>query len=120
FGDRGLSRGSIQTAPLWLETEEAVANMYSGLWEGARDHARLHQVCLEQARQAFLVGNNALAKELTVKGQLHSMKMRAALEKSQEPIYHQRNSMNPESQGDRRGQERLIDLRGLDGNDVGE
>jgi len=44
----------------------------------------------KQARQAYLVGNKALAKELSVKGQLHNMHMKAAHGKAQESIYRQR------------------------------
>lgn len=58
------------------------------------DHDPLHLYhllnCLKQAQQAYLVGNKALAKELSVKGQLHNMQMKAAHEKAQESIYHQR------------------------------
>lgn len=43
-----------------------------------------------QARQAYLIGNKALAKELSVKGQLHNMHMKAAHGKAQESIYRQR------------------------------
>ncbi|KAL9300748.1 putative Smr domain-containing protein [Arabidopsis thaliana] len=62
------------------------------------------------ARQAYLVGNKALAKELSVKGQLHNMQMKAAHGKAQEAIYRQRN---PVGQGNSRGNERMIDLHGL-------
>jgi len=44
----------------------------------------------KQARQAYLVGNKALAKELSVKGQLHNMHMKAAHGKAQESIFRQR------------------------------
>ncbi|CAN6841857.1 unnamed protein product, partial [Brassica oleracea] len=95
-------------APVWLETGDAVAgNMYSGYREEARDYARLRNVYFEQARQAYLVGNKALAKDLSAKGQLHNLQMKAAHEKAQEAIYRQRN---PGGQG---GSERMIDLHGL-------
>jgi hypothetical protein len=44
----------------------------------------------QQARQAYLIGNKALAKELSAKGQLHNMHMKEAHGKAQESIYHQR------------------------------
>ncbi|CAN7060630.1 hypothetical protein IGI04_016150 [Brassica rapa subsp. trilocularis] len=94
-------------APVWLETGDAVGNMYSGYREEARDYARLRNVYFEQARQAYLVGNKALAKDLSAKGQLHNLQMKAAHEKAQEAIYRQRN---PGGQG---GSERMIDLHGL-------
>jgi hypothetical protein len=43
-----------------------------------------------QARQAYLIGNKALAKELSAKGQLHNMHMKEAHGKAQESIYRQR------------------------------
>ncbi|GMQ02360.1 hypothetical protein CsSME_00048632 [Camellia sinensis var. sinensis] len=89
------------------------ANMYSEMREEARDHARLRNAYFEQARQAYLIGNKALAKELSVKGQLHNMRMKAAHGKAQESIYRQRNPVSPEMQGNGRGQERIIDLHGL-------
>ncbi|KAL6215224.1 hypothetical protein ACLB2K_014655 [Fragaria x ananassa] len=110
YSDRSQTRGSARTAPVWLETGDAVANMYSDLREEARDHARVRNAYLEQARQAYLVGNKALAKELSVKGQLHNMHMKAAHGKAQESIYRQRN---PEMQGNGRAHERMIDLHGL-------
>ncbi|RDY03479.1 Polyadenylate-binding protein-interacting protein 7 [Mucuna pruriens] len=113
FGDRLQNRGSARAAPVWLETGDAVANMYSELREEARDHARLRNAYFEQARQAYLVGNKALAKELSVKGQLHNMHMKAAHGKAQESIYRQRNSGAPEMQVNGRGHQRMIDLHGL-------
>ncbi|KAJ1430128.1 Smr domain [Sesbania bispinosa] len=113
FGDRLQNRGSARAAPVWLETGDAVANMYSELREEARDHARLRNAYFEQARQAYLIGNKALAKELSVKGQLHNMHMKAAHDKAQESIYRQRNPVAPEMQVNGRGHERMIDLHGL-------
>lgn len=109
YNDRLQSRGSARAAPIWLETGEAVANMYSDMREEARDHARVRNAYFEQARQAYLIGNKALAKELSLKGQLHNMQMKSAHGKAQDSIYRQRNPGNP----DGRGQERIIDLHGL-------
>ncbi|KAK6129553.1 hypothetical protein DH2020_036711 [Rehmannia glutinosa] len=114
YGDRLQSRGSAHASPIWLETGEAVANMYSEMREEARDHARVRNAYFEQlqpccqARQAYLIGNKALAKELSIKGQLHNMQMKAAHGKAQETIYRQRNS---DIQAN--GRERMIDLHGL-------
>ncbi|XP_071733623.1 polyadenylate-binding protein-interacting protein 7-like isoform X2 [Rutidosis leptorrhynchoides] len=90
YGDRLVNRSSSRSAPVWLETGDAVAHMYSEMRGEARDHARLRNAYFEQARQAYLVGHKALAKELSVKGQLHNMQMKAAHEKAQESIYYQR------------------------------
>ncbi|KAL3497405.1 hypothetical protein ACH5RR_040137 [Cinchona calisaya] len=114
YNDRLQSRGSARAAPVWLETGDTVANMYSEMREEARDHARIRNAYFEQARQAYLVGNKALAKELSVKGQLHNMQMKAAHAKAQDSIYHQRNPGTPDiQQANGRGQERIIDLHGL-------
>ncbi|KAJ4950903.1 hypothetical protein NE237_027735 [Protea cynaroides] len=111
-GDHLQNNGSARGAA-WLETGDSVANMYSDLRGEARDHARLRNAYFEQARQAYLIGNKALAKELSVKGQLHNMHMKAAHGKAQESIYQQRNPVASELRGVIRGQERLIDLHGL-------
>ncbi|KAL0323687.1 UNVERIFIED_CONTAM: Polyadenylate-binding protein-interacting protein 7 [Sesamum calycinum] len=108
YGDRLQNRGSAHSSPVWLETGEAVANMYSEMREEARDHARVRNAYFEQARQAYLIGNKALAKELSIKGQLHNMQMKAAHGKAQESIYRQRN---PDMLAN--GRERMIDLHGL-------
>ncbi|OIW04001.1 hypothetical protein TanjilG_30277 [Lupinus angustifolius] len=113
FGDRSQNRVSARTVPIWLETGDAVANMYSELREEARDHARLRNAYFEQARQAYLIGNKALAKELSAKGQVHNMHMKAAHGKAQESIYRQRNPVGPVMQVNGRGHERIIDLHGL-------
>ncbi|KAL2235974.1 polyadenylate-binding protein-interacting protein 7-like [Sesamum indicum] len=108
YADKLQSRGSTHASPMWLETGEAVANMYSEMREEARDHARVRNAYFEQARQAYLIGNKALAKELSLKGQLHNMQMKAAHGKAQETIYRQRNSDIQTN-----GRERMIDLHGL-------
>ncbi|CAA2953915.1 Hypothetical predicted protein [Olea europaea subsp. europaea] len=78
--------------PIWLGTEEAVANMYSEMREEAHDYAaRPCNAYFEKARQGYIIGNKAFAKELSVKGWLHNMQMKADHQKAQESIYHQRN-----------------------------
>eukprot|EP00897_Mesotaenium_endlicherianum_P010032 jgi/Mesen1/9057/ME000057S08472 len=74
----------------WLETGEVVANMYADMREEARDHARVRNTYFEQATQAYLAGNKALAKELSAKGQWHNEQMKAAHAKAGEAIYRQR------------------------------
>ncbi|KAL8503781.1 hypothetical protein ACS0TY_022485 [Phlomoides rotata] len=56
YSDRLQSRGSTRAAPLWLETGEAVANMYSEMREEARDHARVRNVYFEQVCLCILEG----------------------------------------------------------------
>lgn len=113
YGDKMQSVRSSRAAPVWLETGEAVANMYSESREEARDYARLRNACFDQARQAYLIGNKALAKELSEKGQLYNIQMKAAHGKAREAIYRQRNPISSDIQGYGRSQERLIDLHGL-------
>ncbi|WVZ82132.1 hypothetical protein U9M48_029430 [Paspalum notatum var. saurae] len=106
-GNKFQSVSSARVAP-WLETGDAVANMYSESRGEARDFARVRNACFEQARQAYLVGNKALAKELSMKGQAYNAQMKAAHEKAREAIYRQRNPVSSQ-----RGGDRLIDLHGL-------
>ncbi|XVF48779.1 hypothetical protein PTKIN_Ptkin03bG0216300 [Pterospermum kingtungense] len=48
YANRVQTRGSARSAPVWLETGDAVANLYSELREEARDHARLRNAYFEQ------------------------------------------------------------------------
>ncbi|KAK8262027.1 hypothetical protein V6Z12_D13G228200 [Gossypium hirsutum] len=111
---RGVYANRLQTRvhsdPAWLETGDAVANLYPELREDAQDHARSRNAYFDQARQGFLTGNKALTKELSVKGQLQNMHMKATHGNTQESLFRQRNQVPPEIVG---GQERIIDLHGL-------
>ncbi|KAB5514068.1 hypothetical protein DKX38_027974 [Salix brachista] len=113
YADRLQSRGNAFPVYISFNIVEMAANMYSEMREEARDHARLRNAYLEQAHQAYLIGNKALAKELSVKGQLHNMHMKEAHVKAQESIYRQRNPVSLEMQGAGRGHEQMIDLQGL-------
>uniref|UniRef100_A0A0C9S854 TSA: Wollemia nobilis Ref_Wollemi_Transcript_5802_2324 transcribed RNA sequence n=1 Tax=Wollemia nobilis TaxID=56998 RepID=A0A0C9S854_9CONI len=115
-GDRLRSSTNVrQTPQMWLETGEAVANMYSDLREEARDHARVRNAYFEQARQAYLTGNKALARELSAQGQIHNGRMKAAHGKAGEAIYRQRNQASAHLL---QAQERMIDLHGLHVNEA--
>lgn len=109
LGNKLPGGGPARAAPVWLETGEAVATIYAETREEARDYARLRNMCFDQARQAYLIGNKALAKELSIKGQLYNLRMKAAHGKAKENIYRQRNPTS--SYGP--GQAPLIDLHGL-------
>ncbi|KAJ7517478.1 hypothetical protein O6H91_21G025700 [Diphasiastrum complanatum] len=102
----------------WLETGEAVASIYSDMREEARDHARVRNAYFEQARQAYLVGNKALAKELSAKGQWHNEQMKAAHSKAGEAIFRQRNTSGTFAHSFKQGQPRLLDLHGLHVNEA--
>ncbi|KAK1313315.1 hypothetical protein QJS10_CPA06g02512 [Acorus calamus] len=112
-GDKSQSYNSTRAAPIWLDTGDSVANLYSESREEARDLARLRNTCFEQATQAFRIGNKALAKELSNKGKFYGMQMEAAHEKAKEAIFRQRNQV---TLGGR--QERMIDLHGLHVNEA--
>eukprot|EP00250_Pteridium_aquilinum_P001596 c11789_g1_i3 orf=271-1638(+) len=99
-----------QSTPVWLETGEAVSSLYTDLREEARDHARVRNAYFEQARQAYLSGNKALARDLAAKGQLHNGLMKDAHTKAGETIFQQRNMS---SGGLSNGQSQLLDLHGL-------
>lgn len=114
YGDKSPKLGTSRAAPLWLESGEAVANMASESREEARNLACLRDACLEQASQAYLIGNKTLARELSEKGHLYNMQMKAAQLKAGETIYRKRDPISCELQGfSRGGQDRVIDLHGL-------
>ncbi|KAK1301895.1 hypothetical protein QJS10_CPB12g01803 [Acorus calamus] len=117
YGDKSQRYNSDRTSPFWLDTGDSVENLYSESREEARDLACLRNTCFEQATQAFQMGNNALAKELSNKGKFYSIQMDAAHEKAREFIYRQRNPVTSElSYG--QGLERKIDLHGLHVNEA--
>ena len=64
-----------------------------------------------------LLGNEALAKELNLKGKLHNIHTKAAHGKAQEAIYCQRNPVSQELQRNAQG-EMTIYLHGLHVNEA--
>ncbi|KAJ6816522.1 polyadenylate-binding protein-interacting protein 7-like isoform X1 [Iris pallida] len=114
FGDKTRSFAASQTVPFWPETDKAVEDIVSESREEARGYARLRDACLEQVSQAYLIGNKALSRELSEKGQLYNLQMKAALQKAGETVHQQRNQFASQLHGYRQGgQERLIDLQNL-------
>jgi len=87
----------------WVETGAAVSQLYKVNRDEARDHARVRNVCYEQATNAFLAGNKALAKELSRQGREAAAKMAAAHSGAAASIFASRG-------GGRGG---VIDLHGL-------
>nr|XP_025878721.1 polyadenylate-binding protein-interacting protein 7 isoform X2 [Oryza sativa Japonica Group] len=109
LGNKFLKASSnVHSAPVSLKTGDAMASMCSESRGEAGDFARIRNTCFEQATQAYMMGNKALAKELSMKGQLYNLQMKAAHETAREAIYQQRNPFSSEQ-----GQDRLIDLHGL-------
>ncbi|KAJ6805578.1 polyadenylate-binding protein-interacting protein 7-like isoform X1 [Iris pallida] len=114
YGDKSQSFGAARTVPFWRETDNAVGERFSDSREEARSYARLRDACLEQVSQAYLIGNKALSRELSEKGQLYNLQMKAALQKAGETVHQQRNPFSSQLHGYRQGaQERLIDLQNL-------
>ena len=97
----------------WVETGEAVSDMYAATREDARDHMRMRNICFQQATQAYLSGNKALAKELSRKGRGHAQAMRAAHDEAAVKIFRERNSNTVHSSDGSDGRPRLLDMHGL-------
>lgn len=108
------SKAQRHTPKPWLDTGEAVSSLYADMREEARDHARARNLCFEQARQAYIAGNRALAKELSAKGHQLNDQMKAAHEKAGKAIFHERNAVIAgEFQKLTQGKASLLDLHGL-------
>ena len=99
----------------WVETGEAVSNLYASTRGDARDHMRLRNICFQQATQAYLTGNKALAKELSRKGRNHAQAMRAAHEAAAGSIFRERNANLQHNGGNNGagGGPKMLDLHGL-------
>jgi hypothetical protein len=101
-----------QSAVPWVETGAAVAGQYADAREEARDHARLRNMYFQQATQAYLYGNKALAKELGAKGRNHSEQMKKAHAAASENIFQQRNPRANSAVFNKNGVV-MLDLHGL-------
>ncbi|GMJ15750.1 CTC-interacting domain 7 [Hibiscus trionum] len=110
YANRLQTHGSAHSAPVWPEIGDSMANLYSELREESQDNARSRNAFFDQVRQGFLIGNKTLAKELSFKGPLQNMHMKAAHGNAEESIYRQRNQAHPEIVG---VPQRIIDLHGL-------
>ncbi|KAJ3702524.1 hypothetical protein LUZ61_006229 [Rhynchospora tenuis] len=111
-GTEDMASGGLGSS--WLESGDSFASMNLESKEELRNLALLRNVCLEQARQAYLAGNDALSKELTLKGQLYNMQIKAAQEKAREAASQYRSLLLGEVQGfSQENLDRPIDLRGL-------
>lgn len=109
----GCAPGSSKTpaaAVPWLETGEAVTNLYADSRVDAREHARLRNAYFQQATQAYVAGNGQLAKRLSAQGRWHNEQMKAAHAEASTNIYKQRNS---QANALNKSGAKLIDLHGL-------
>ena len=74
-----------------FSTGTHVAEAYADLRAEARDHARVRNQYFQQATQAYLVGNKALAKELGAKGRQHNERMKDLHDVAAQEIFQSRN-----------------------------
>ena len=100
--ERGVSSGT-KTKIEWVETGAAVSQLYTANRDEARDYARVRNVCYEQATNAYLSGNKALAKELSRQGREAAAKMAESHVRAANNIYSSRGG----------GSDGVIDLHGL-------
>eukprot|EP00898_Chlorokybus_atmophyticus_P005365 jgi/Chlat1/582/Chrsp103S01023 len=91
----------------WLDTGDAVASLYARHRAEARDHARVRNACFQQATQAYLSGQRALARELGAKGRWHNEQMKRAHEAASAHILRHRND------GRANDARLVLDLHGL-------
>lgn len=98
----GAGKPAAGSKPVWesptgivpkFSTGESVAAEYAEARAVARDHARLRNVCFQQATQAYMAGNKALAKELGAKGRWHNEQMKAAHAKAAMDTFAKRNNL---------------------------
>lgn len=96
---------------MWLDTGKSGADTYSELRE-AQDHAQIWNTYFEKASQVYLIGNKAIAKEFSAKGQCHNGQMKAVHDRTGKEFFCQRNLVTALPNYSRE-QTQLIDLHGL-------
>lgn len=95
------------------ETGAAVAQEYAQLRGGARDLARLRNAYFQQATQAYLAGNKALARELGAKGREAGERMHAAHAAAADQLFQRRNAPLVSGSSGGGGGVQTVDLHGL-------
>lgn len=128
-GSSSSTRG-VGAAPIWqaqgeiekFSTGTSVAAEYAEARAEARDHARARNVCFENATQAYISGNKALAKELGAKGRWHNERMKLLHAQAANETFSRRNaatlagthsSSSSRSHNGSSGAPPTIDLHGL-------
>jgi hypothetical protein len=109
YGGGTFSGRRVASSQPWVETGEAVSRMYATTREEAKGHLRARNMCFQQATQAYLSGNKALAKDLSRKGREHARLMAAAHATAAETIFRERNT----NMGVGENGARMFDLHGL-------
>ena len=107
YGSGNFSGRRAASSQPWVETGDAVSHLYATTREDAKGHLRARNVCFQQATQAYLSGNKALAKDLSRKGREHARLMAAAHANAAETIFRERNT------GVGGNGPRMFDLHGL-------
>ena len=107
YGSGNFSGRRLASSQPWVDTGEAVSHLYATTREDAKGHLRARNVCFQQATQAYLSGNKALAKDLSRKGREHARLMAAAHANAAETIFRERNT------GVGGNGPRMFDLHGL-------
>ena len=107
YGAGSFSGRRAAAEQQWVDTGDTVSAMYATNREDARDYMRLRNICFQQATQAYLSGNKALAKDLSRQGRQHAMNMKAAHERAAAFIFQERNNSNVQ------GGTPMLDLHGL-------
>lgn len=86
------SKGDWAAAAPWVQTGEALSEQYATAREVARGHARVRNAYFQQATQAYLIGNKALAKELGAQGRAANEAMKKAHKSASDKLYSLRNN----------------------------
>ncbi|CAK0756686.1 hypothetical protein CVIRNUC_002476 [Coccomyxa viridis] len=100
-------KGPQSEAP-WVATGAPADAQYSSARRDARDHMRMRNAFFQQATQAYLEGDKALAKKLGANGRWHAAQMARAHQTASDDIFRQRNAPS----AGRNGGLPVIDLHG--------
>lgn len=104
-GDALRGENGITAAGAWLETGQAVSNLYSEARAEASDHARLRNQYFAQAAAAHNAGDGNAARALSKKGRWHNEQMHAAHAQAADTIQQTR--------AHDAGKHNMLDLHGL-------
>lgn len=115
WGGGGVEKPVWESGVQKFATGASVAAEYAERRADARDHARLRNQCFQNATQAYLAGNKALAKELGAKGRWHNEQMKALHASAAADTFSARNAaaLGGSGGGQRDGGPPTIDLHGL-------
>lgn len=76
---------------MWIDAGKSRADTYSELRE-AQDHAQIWNTYFEkQASPVYLIGNKAISKEFSARGQGHNGQMKAVHDRTGKELFFQRN-----------------------------